>query len=80
MKILSRFVVHNTPVQLSSLVVLGFLPLMRIMRLARNDIVRDGIRGFGGIGPECVLEAVGHVLLAASMVGIHAHLSVKIET
>ena len=80
MKMLSCFVVHHTPVQLSSLVVLRLLRLVRIMRLARNDIVRDGIRGFGGIRPECVFEAVGHVLLAASMVGIHAHLSVKVET
>ena len=80
MSMLSRFVVHNTPVQLSSLLVLRLLRLVRIMGLARNDIVRDGIRGFGGIGPECVLKAVGHVLLAASMVGIHAHLSVEVET
>ena len=80
MKMLSCFVVHHTPVQLSSLVVLRLLRFMRIMGLARNDIIRDGIRGFGSIGPECVLEAVGHVLLAPSMVGIHAHLSVKVET
>lgn len=77
---LSRFVVHDASVQLSSLLALRFLRLMRTMRLARNDIVRDGIRGFGGIGPECDLEAVGHLLLAASMVGIYPHLSVEIET
>ena len=79
MRMFPRGIAHDALVQLRGLGVLALLALMRVMALARDDIVRHGVRRLGDVGSEGVFEAVGHVLLVAGMIGVSAHRAVEIQ-
>ena len=79
MSMLSRGIIHDTPVEFRSLRILALLPLVRVMGFPRDNVIGNRVRRLRGIGPESVLEAVGHVLLVASMIGVGAHWSVEVE-
>ncbi len=63
---------HDALVEVAGLVVLGEFTLVAEVGLARDDVVRDGVGGLGGVGAELVHEAVGRVLRVAGVVGVGA--------
>ena len=79
MQMLPRRIIHDTLVEFGGLRILALLAFMRIVTLPRHDVVGHLIRRLGGIGTECMLEAVGYVRLVSSMVRIAAQGAVKIE-
>lgn len=78
-QVLARLVVHDALVELARLVVLAQLALVVVVALARDDVVRDLVRRFGGVWAEFGGEAVGRVLLVACVVGVDPHRSIEVD-
>ena len=78
--VLSRCVTHDTPVEFRCLRIFTLLTFMRVVGLPRNNVIGNRVRRLRSVRSERMLEAVGRVLLVASMVGIGPHWSVKVET
>jgi len=74
-------VVHDACVKLAGLVVLGELALVIVVRLAGDDVVGDGVRGFGDIGTELGEHdiAVGVDVCVATVVGVGTEVAVEVE-
>lgn len=79
MRVLALGGSHDAPVEVAGLVVFGEFALVAKVGLARDDVVGDGVGGFGSVGPELVHEAVGRVLRVAGVVGVGAQLAVEVE-
>lgn len=79
MQMIPRLIAHNALVKLCCLRILALLPLVSIMALPADDVIRDSVRRLGSIRSEFVAKAVWRILLVASMVGITAQWTIEVE-